>query len=103
MDQNPMDLFKRELPQLSEKYDSLVDAQRNVKGLDLKTKQLLNIAIQTAIRNPRGVRFHAMMARQEGASRDEVIGAVAMNLHLVGLVPVLESLLPAIDGYGGGL
>jgi len=101
MSQNPFDLFKKEFPELSAEYDSLVDAQRNLKGLDPKTKQLVNIAIQTAIRNPRGVRFHAMMAKQEGASREEVVGAVAMNLHLSGLAAVLDSLPSAIDGYEG--
>jgi len=101
MSQNPFDVFKKEFPELSAEYDSLVDAQRNLKGLDPKTKQLVNIAIQTAIRNPRGVRFHAMMAKQEGASREEVVGAVAMNLHLSGLAAVLDSLPSAIDGYEG--
>jgi alkylhydroperoxidase/carboxymuconolactone decarboxylase family protein YurZ len=101
MSQNPFDLFKKEFPELSDQYDSLVDSQRKLKGLDTKTKQLINIAIQTAARNPRGVKFHAMMAKQDGASRDEVIGAVAMNLHLVGLAAVLDSLPSAIDGYEG--
>jgi AhpD family alkylhydroperoxidase len=101
MSQSPFDLFKKELPESSAEYDSLVDAQRKLKGLDPKTKQLINIAIQAAIRNPRGVKFHAMMAKQEGASREEVIGAVAMNLHLVGLAAVLDSLPSAIDGYEG--
>ena len=101
MSQNPFDLFKKEFPELSERYDSLVDPQRKLRGLDPKMKQLLNIAIQTAIRNPRGVRFHALMARQGGASRDEVIGAVAMNLQLVGLAAVLDSLPSAVEGYEG--
>jgi alkylhydroperoxidase/carboxymuconolactone decarboxylase family protein YurZ len=99
MTQNPFDLFQRECPELSAKYGELVDVQRSLKGLDSKTKQLINIAIQTAIRNSRGVRFHSMMARQEGASREEVIGAVVMNLHLSGLAVVLDSLPEAIEGF----
>ena len=101
MSQNPFDLFRKEFPELSDRYDSLVDSQRKLKGLDSKTKQLINIAIQTAIRNPRGVKFHAMMAKQEGASRDEALGAVVMNLHLAGLAAVLDSLPSVIDGYEG--
>jgi len=99
--QSPFDLFKKEFPEPSERYDSLVDSQRKLRGLDPKMKQLLDIGIQTAIRNPRGVRFHALMARQGGASRDEVIGAVAMHLHLVGLAAVLDSLPSAVEGYEG--
>ena len=75
-----------------------MDAQRAAPGLDAKTKQLVNIAIQTAGRNARGVGWHAAMARGEGASRDEIVGAVVMNLHLSGLGPVLECLPAAIEG-----
>jgi alkylhydroperoxidase/carboxymuconolactone decarboxylase family protein YurZ len=99
MSQNPYDLLKKEFPDITEKYDSLVEAQRAATGLDAKTKQLINIAVQTAIRNPRGVKFHAIMAREAGASRSEVLGAVVMNLHLAGLAVVLDALPSAIEGY----
>jgi AhpD family alkylhydroperoxidase len=99
MSQNPFDLFEREFPELSSRYNDLVDAQRSLKGLDPKTRQLINIAIQTANRNPRGVKFHSSMAKQEGATREEVLGAVVMNLHLSGLGPVLDSLSAAIEGF----
>jgi AhpD family alkylhydroperoxidase len=99
MSQNPFDLFQKECPELAAKFNELVDAQRNLKGIDPKTKQLINLAIQTANRNPRGVMFHAMMAKQSGASRAEVVGAVAMNLHLSGLASVLDSLPAALQGY----
>ena len=36
--------------------------------------------------------MHAMMAKKEGATREEVISAVSMNLHLYGLSNVLECL-----------
>jgi len=101
MIQNPFDMLEKEFPEISEKYNELVDAQRNLKGLDGKTKQLINIAIQTAIRNPRGVKFHAAMARDVGASRQEVLGAVVMNLHISGLGSVLDSLPAAIEGFEG--
>jgi len=101
MSQNPFDLFEKEFPEVSEKYNALVDAQRKQKGIDDKTKQLINIAIQTASRNPRGVKFHAMMAKEAGASREEVLGAVVMNLHLSGLGPVLDSLPHAVAGFEG--
>lgn len=40
-----------------------------------------------------------MMAREQGATREEVLGAVAMNLHLSGLAVVLESLPAAVEGF----
>jgi alkylhydroperoxidase/carboxymuconolactone decarboxylase family protein YurZ len=98
MEKNPYELFQRECPELAERFNSLVEVQKSLGGLDQRTKQLINIAIQTAIRNPRGVKNHAIMARAAGATRDEIIGAVVMNLHLTGLVTVLESLPAALEG-----
>ena len=96
---DPFEVFETELPELAAKFDAVVQAQIAQPGLDPKTKQLINIAIQTANRNPRGVTWHAMMAREAGATREEVLGAVAMNLHLSGLAVVLDSLPAAVDGY----
>ncbi|MGZ6546292.1 MAG: carboxymuconolactone decarboxylase family protein [Actinomycetota bacterium] len=98
-ERNPYEVFETELPELAQRFDEIVQAQIALPGLDQKTKQLLNIAIQTANRNPRGVTWHAMMARAQGATREEVVGAVAMNLHLSGLAVVLESLPAAVSGY----
>jgi AhpD family alkylhydroperoxidase len=96
---DPYQVFQTELPELAQRFDAVVQAQIAQPGLDPKTKQLLNIAIQTANRNPRGVLWHAMMAKQQGASREEVVGAVAMNLHLSGLAVVLDALPSAVQGY----
>ena len=96
---DPYQVFETEVPELAAAFDGLVQAQIARPGLDPKTKQLVNIAIQTANRNARGVMWHAMMARQQGATREEVVGAVAMNLHLSGLATVLDALPSAIQGY----
>jgi AhpD family alkylhydroperoxidase len=99
--QNPFALFQKECPELAARFNELVEAQKSLKGMDAKTKQLINIAIQTANRNTRGVMMHAAMARNTGASREEVIAAVVMNLHLSGLAAVLEGLPAAVKGYDG--
>jgi AhpD family alkylhydroperoxidase len=101
MEPNPFDLFQKECPELAARFNDLVDAQRSLPGMDPKTKQLVNIAIQTANRNARGVYFHAMMAKGAGATRDEVVTAVAMNLHLSGLAAVLDCLPSALAGLAG--
>lgn len=94
-----MEVFLREAPDVAQAFDDLVDVFRTGDWTDAKTKQLLNIAIQTAQRNPRGVFFHAGMARDAGARRGEVVGAVVMNLHLSGLASVLDCLPAAVQGY----
>ena len=67
-------------------------------ALTTRQNRLINIAIQTATRNPEGVRLHTVMAWQAGATKDEIVGAVVMNLHLTGLVSVLECLPAALGG-----
>jgi alkylhydroperoxidase/carboxymuconolactone decarboxylase family protein YurZ len=97
-DKNPYEIFQKECPELAERFNNLVEVQRSLKGLDQKTKQLINIAIQTSTKNSHGVKFHAIMAYKAGATKDEIIGSVVMNLHLTGLVTVLECLPAALEG-----
>ena len=103
MNQNPYEIFQKECPEIAERFNDLIEAQKALKGLDAKTKQLINIAIQTANRNVKGVQMHAMMAKNEGASREEIIGAVVLNLHHSGFASVLECLPAAIEGFEGKL
>ncbi|MHC1757543.1 MAG: carboxymuconolactone decarboxylase family protein [Methanosarcina sp.] len=94
-------MFQNECPEVAARFNDLIEAQKGLKGLDPKSKQLINIAIQTANRNPRGVQMHAMMAKTEGAAREEVIGAVVLNLHHSGFATVLDCLPAAIRGFEG--
>lgn len=54
MNQNPYEIFQKECPEVAARFNELIEAQKALKGLDAKTKQLVNIAIQTANRNPQG-------------------------------------------------
>jgi len=101
MAQYSFESFAKEFPELASTYLELVEAQRSLKGLDAKTRQLINVGIQTANRNLRGVKYHAFMAKKEGATRDEVMGAVVLNLHLRGVGVVLDTLPAAIAGFEG--
>ena len=69
MKKSPYEIFLMECPELAAKFNELVQVQHSIKGLDQKTKQLINIAIQTANKNPTGVKMHAMMAKTEGIKK----------------------------------
>jgi AhpD family alkylhydroperoxidase len=97
--ENPYELFQKEFPEIAARFNELVEAQKSQEGLDPKTKQLINIAIQTAHRNQRGVEMHAHMAKNEGANQEEVTGAVVLNLHHSGLSSVIECLPAVIKGF----
>jgi AhpD family alkylhydroperoxidase len=91
--------FQKEYPEIATKYLKLIEAQRSLKGLDKKTRQLINVGIQTANGSLRGVRYHSMMARKAGATKSEVLGAVVLNLHLRGVGVVLDTLPAAMAGF----
>jgi len=97
--QNPYEIFQKECPEVASRFNDLIEAQKALKGVDAKTKQLINIAIQTANRNPLGVQMHARMAKNEGAVREENIAAFVLNLHHSGFANVLECLPAAIDEF----
>jgi len=99
MNENPFEIFMKEFPELAKSFSELVEKQKALKGIDNKTKQLLNLAIQTANRNPKGVQLHAVMAKNEGACREEVLGAVVLNLHHSGFISVMECLPAAVTGF----
>jgi len=101
METNPYELFQKEFPEIAARFNELVEAQKSLEGLDSKTKQLINIAIQTANRNQRGVEMHSHMAKNEGATRREITGAVVLNLHHSGFASVIQCLPAAIKGFEG--
>ena len=47
--------------------------------------------------------MHAMMAKNVGATREEIVGAVVLNLHHSSLASVLECLPAAIEGFESNL
>lgn len=47
-DENPMDLFKKEAPEVAEAFDGLINSLIKTKGLDAKTKQLIYIGMKVA-------------------------------------------------------
>src|SRR5262245_28507898 len=97
MAERPMEQALRERPQIIGKFRELVAAQNSTGGLDPKTRELVIIGIMTAHRNTRAVKAHVITARNKGATRDEVIGAVMMNLHLSGLSTITECLPVALE------
>lgn len=101
MNPNPFEIFQKECPDITARFNDLVEAQKALGGLDSKTKQLINIAIQTANRNIKSVQMHAMTAKKEGATREEIVGAVILNLHHSGLTSVLDCLPATIKGFEG--
>ena len=69
--------------------------------LDKKTEELAHLAVLAALRLESGVPLHAQLAKEAGASREEVISAVLVGLPVAGQGVTL--VLPtAIATYDAG-
>jgi AhpD family alkylhydroperoxidase len=96
MPENPMEIFQREAPEVAMAFNGLIMSLVASKGLDQKTKQLIYIAMKAAMGDDSAVRAHLPMARQAGATRDEVVDAILMTLTVSGIRGVVHCLPDAV-------
>ncbi|MBS1529911.1 MAG: carboxymuconolactone decarboxylase family protein [Bacteroidetes bacterium] len=96
---NPMQVFQEEAPEVSKAFDSLISALQNTTGLDAKTKHLIYIGIKTALDDKTAVHFHVPMAKQLGATRDEIKDTILITLSVCGLRGVANCLPLALEVY----
>ena len=97
---NPMKVFQKEAPEVAKAFDGLIQAIVKSKGLDEKTKQLIYIAMKSALDDPVAVKFHVTMAKKLGVKREEIVDAILMTLTVAGIKPVLSILPEALEVYG---
>lgn len=97
--ENPMDLFLKEAPEVAEAFNGLIRALVASKGLDQKTKQLIYIAMKAAMGDEMAVKAHVPMAKQAGATREEVIDAILMTLTVSGIRGIVNCLPAAVKQY----
>jgi alkylhydroperoxidase/carboxymuconolactone decarboxylase family protein YurZ len=96
---NPIETFYREAPEVAKAFDGLVQALKDTKGLDSKTKQLIYIGIKAALGDTTAVFFHVPMAKKAGATRDEIKDTILITLSVCGLRGVTTSLPLALEVY----
>ena len=99
MTENPMELFRREAPDVAEAFNGLIMSLVASKGLDQKTKQLIYIAMKAAMGDDTAVKAHLPMAKQAGATRDEVVDAILMTLTVSGIRGVVRCLPDAVNAF----
>ncbi|MDR3680029.1 MAG: carboxymuconolactone decarboxylase family protein [Flavipsychrobacter sp.] len=99
VNKDPMEVFQEEAPEVSKAFDGLIGALKNTKGLDGKTKQLIYIGIKAAMGDTTAVYYHVPMAKQLGATRDEIKDTILITLTVCGLKGVTVSLPLAMEIY----
>ena len=77
-------LLRQGPPYTAKAFDSLLTAATATKALDTKTKELMALAIGIAVHCEGCVAYHAKMAHQHGAAREEVVETVALAVYMGG-------------------
>jgi alkylhydroperoxidase/carboxymuconolactone decarboxylase family protein YurZ len=77
---------------------SAVQALGEASALDQKTSALAYLAVLAALRLDSGVPFHVKLAKQAGASWDEVVSALLVGLPAA-WSGIMQSLPAAIEAY----
>lgn len=95
---------------LHEVFPALLDAQRgwlaaidSLDALDRKTHELIRLVCMVLARNPAGVRRHAQLAAEVGASWEEVCAALILTEPGFGVLAAVEALPHARAGHDRGL
>lgn len=88
---NPPDLFCGHAPQTSRAFAQLPTALVADSALTSKEHHLAYLAVLCATRMTSGIAFHVTLARQAGATDEEIASACLVGLPAVGL-QVLEGL-----------
>jgi alkylhydroperoxidase/carboxymuconolactone decarboxylase family protein YurZ len=96
---NPLEVFQKEAPEVAKAFDGLIQALKDTKGLDPKTKQLVYIGIKSALGDTTAIFYHVPMAKKLGATRDEVKDTILITLSVCGLKGVASCLPMALEAY----
>ncbi len=99
---NPFDTLKQEAPQVAEAFNNLITAISTTGGLDAKTRQLVFIGIKAAQGDTAAAVAHTPMARQDGATREEVRDTILMTLTVSGIQGITHCLVPVLEAYDRG-
>lgn len=91
---------------LHEVFPALHDAQNawlsridSLPAPDRKTHELIRLVCTVILRSPAGVRRHATLAREFGASWEEIAGSILLTLPGFGLLPAVEAFPIARKGF----
>ncbi len=90
--------FLNDAPNHAQCWKELVEGLSEASALDPKTHNLAFISVLAVLRMENGIPFHVKLAKNAGATRDEVISAILVGLPPAGHV-VTEVLPSGIKAY----
>lgn len=96
---NGYQMFVEETPQVATAFHALIREISTLEGLDDKTRQLIYIGICASRGDTGAVVAHVPMAKQAGASKEEIRSTILLTLTTTGVMGVTSCLLPAMEVY----
>ncbi|MDR1430544.1 MAG: carboxymuconolactone decarboxylase family protein [Propionibacteriaceae bacterium] len=78
-------LFGQQFPKTAAAHMSFVQAKAGESALDTKTNHLAYLAVLSAAGMTGGLDFHVGLAKQAGATDDEIKSAALVGMQAVGL------------------
>ena len=86
-------------PQLHAAQNAWMAQVDSLKAPDRKTHELIRMVVTVCLRNPEGVVRHARLAREVGATWEEILGSVMLTVPGFGLLPAVAAIPHARAGY----
>jgi alkylhydroperoxidase/carboxymuconolactone decarboxylase family protein YurZ len=86
-------------PQLHAAQNAWMAQLDSLRAPDRKTHELIRMVVTVGLRNPAGVQRHAQLAREVGASWEEILGSIMLTVPGYGLLPAVAAIPHARAGY----
>lgn len=86
-------------PQLHSAQNAYMAQLDSLSAPDRKTHELIRLAVTVGIRSHEGVRRHARLAREVGASWEDILGSIMLTVPGHGLSSAVEAIPHARRGY----
>jgi alkylhydroperoxidase/carboxymuconolactone decarboxylase family protein YurZ len=86
-------------PALHAAQNSYMAQIDSLRAPDRKTHELIRLVCTVIVRNAAGIERHAMLAREVGATWEEVLGSIMLTIPSFGLLPAVEAMPAARRGF----
>jgi len=98
----PFEAINEVAPRLLSAQNAWLAQIDSLAAPDRKTHELIRMVCSVVARNPRGIRHHAMLAAEVGATWEEVVGSIVLAGPAFGIAVVAEAFPWARKGWERG-
>jgi alkylhydroperoxidase/carboxymuconolactone decarboxylase family protein YurZ len=86
-------------PQLHGAQNAWLAQIDSLQAPDRKTHELIRMVVTVSLRNAEGVKRHARLAHEVGATWEEILGSIMLTTPGLGVLPAVEAIPHARAGY----